>query len=75
MVICLQKGQSSLDMDCTLGDQTRQVVAYAIGDRSGETCKKLWNSIPKEYREGQCYTDFWQAYQAIIPEDQHTAKA
>jgi IS1 family transposase len=73
MVICLQKGQSSLDMDCTLGDQTRQVVAYAIGDRSSETCKKLWNSIPKEYREGHCYTDFWQAYQAIIPEDQHTA--
>ena len=53
--------------------KTRQVIAYAIGDRSSETCRKLWNSIPKEYREGHCYTDFWQAYQAIIPEDQHTA--
>jgi IS1 family transposase len=53
--------------------KTRQVVAYAIGDRSNETCKKLWNSIREEYRSGHCYTDFWSAYQAIIPEEQHTA--
>ena len=50
--------------------KTRQVVAYAVGDRSKETCKKLWDSIPEEYREGHCYTDFWAAYQAVIPEDQ-----
>jgi len=28
---------------------TRQVVAYAIGDRSEATCRKLWRAIPKEY--------------------------
>lgn len=50
--------------------KTRQVVAYAIGDRSNETCKELWNSIPEEYRSGHCYTDFWSAYQAVIPEEQ-----
>src|SRR5829696_8600152 len=28
--------------------KTRQVVAYAIGDRSEATCRKLWRAIPKE---------------------------
>ena len=51
----------------------RQVVAYAVGDRSQQTCRKLWNAIPEAYRAGHCYTDFWAAYQAVIPEEQHTA--
>jgi IS1 family transposase len=25
------------------------------------------------YREGHCFTDFWAAYAAVIPEAQHTA--
>jgi insertion element IS1 protein InsB len=53
--------------------KTRQIVAYAVGDRSKETCKKLWNSIPDDYRQGHCYTDFWDAYQSVIPKEQHTA--
>jgi IS1 family transposase len=53
--------------------KTRQVVAYAIGDRSEKTCCILWEAIPEAYRSGHCYTDFWAAYQAVIPEEQHTA--
>ena len=53
--------------------KTRQVVAYALGDRSEETCRMLWQAIPASYRVGHCYTDFWSAYQAVIPEEQHTA--
>ena len=53
--------------------KTRQVVACAVGDRSKETCRILWNSIPEAYRAGHCFTDFWSAYQAVIPEEQHTA--
>ncbi len=30
--------------------RTRQVVAYAIGDRSERTCRLLWKRIPKSYR-------------------------
>jgi insertion element IS1 protein InsB len=52
---------------------TRQVVAYAVGDRSKRTCLRLWQAIPSTYRQGQCFTDFWVAYQAVIPEKQHTA--
>lgn len=53
--------------------KTRQVIAYAIGDRSEETCRELWNRIPGDYQTGYCYTDFWRAYQAVIPEEQHSA--
>ena len=52
--------------------KTRQIVARAVGDRSEKTCRELWNNVPKEYRKGQCFTDFWQAYQLVIPEDQLT---
>ncbi len=37
---------------------TRQVVAYAIGNRGGATCRRLWERIPKAYRVGCCYSDF-----------------
>ena len=40
------------------------------GDRSEKTCRKLWEAIPQAYRVGHCYTDFWSAYQAVIPEEQ-----
>jgi IS1 family transposase len=53
--------------------RTRQVVAYTIGDRSKETCRKLWEAIPEAYQRAHCYSDFWKAYSAVIPAEQHTA--
>src|SRR5215210_2057582 len=35
---------------------TRQVVAYAVGDRSRATCRKLWAAIPEAYRRAHCYS-------------------
>ncbi len=52
---------------------TRQVVAYVVGDRSTATCEKLWKQIPAAYRSAHCYSDFWEAYQLVIPAEQHTA--
>jgi insertion element IS1 protein InsB len=52
--------------------KTRQVVARSIGDRSKNTCLILWKSIPEVYRSGHCFSDFWSAYQAIVPEEQLT---
>jgi insertion element IS1 protein InsB len=57
----------------TLCRATRQVVAYAIGDRSHSTCQKLWERIPASYRSGHCFSDFWEAYSLVIPAEQHTA--
>jgi len=35
--------------------KTRQVVAYALGDRSKQTCLRLWEAIPSAYRKGHCF--------------------
>lgn len=51
--------------------KTRQIVAFVIGDRSETTCRKLWRALPQAYRRGICYTDFWDAYQAVIPDELH----
>jgi IS1 family transposase len=51
--------------------KTRQIVAFVIGDRSEISCQNLWRALPPTYRRGTCYTDFWSAYQAVIPEEQH----
>ena len=52
---------------------TRQVVAYVIGDRSRATCQKLWAALPAAYRRAHCFSDFREAYQLVIPAEQHTA--
>jgi len=52
---------------------TRQVIAMVTGHRSAATCWRLWLAIPEPYRRGFCYTDFWQSYQAGIPDEQHVA--
>ena len=52
---------------------TRQVVAGALGDRRQETCQELWDQGPEPWRQATCYTDFWEAYQTVVPAPQHRA--
>ncbi len=54
--------------------ETRQVVAYYIGDRSEESWRELWKRVPEAYRGGHCYSDFWKAYREVIPAEQHTRR-
>ena len=51
--------------------RTRQMVAFVIGDRSAETCRLLWNKIPKEYRQCQTFSDFWDADDKVFPKETH----
>jgi IS1 family transposase/transposase-like protein len=51
--------------------RTRQIVAFVIGDRSAVTCRRLWEAIPPAYRRCRVYTDFWRAYQAVLPSRTH----
>jgi insertion element IS1 protein InsB len=53
--------------------KTRQVVAYAVGNRSRTTCQRLWEAIPPLSQKGHCFTDFLRVYASVIPEEQHTA--
>jgi len=51
---------------------SRQIITFYVGDRSRKSARKLWESIPKNYREKAIfYTDDWQAYNGIIPSDRH----
>ncbi len=54
--------------------QTRRIVGLAFGDRSSQTCRKLWESLPPSYRKRAiCYSDFYEAYASILPSKRHRA--
>ncbi len=33
----------------------------------------LWRKIPQSDKHGLCYSDFWEAYQGVVPKEQHRA--
>lgn len=51
--------------------RTRQIVAFFIGDRSAESCRRFWHSIPQNYRHSTTYSDFWKAYDQVIQTGKH----
>jgi insertion element IS1 protein InsB len=51
--------------------RTRQIVAFVLGDRSADSCRRLWEAIPSAYRRCRAYSDFWQAYEAVFPQRTH----
>jgi len=54
--------------------QTRQIIAFHVGDRSHESAKQLWANLPAVYREqATFYTDQYIVYTGIIPAAQHKA--
>jgi len=53
--------------------RTRQIIAFVIGDRSETICRRLWNKVPSEYRSCSSYSDFWKAYQNVLPQETHHA--
>ena len=45
-----------------------------VGDRSRNSAKALWLALPSVYRQcAVCYTDFWEAYDTILPSKRHRA--
>jgi insertion element IS1 protein InsB len=55
-----------------LDADTRQVAARATGDRSEETARLLWDALPAAYRaRATCFTDFREAYAAVVPPARH----
>jgi insertion element IS1 protein InsB len=54
--------------------QTRQIIAFHIGDRSHESAKQLWANLPAVYREQAMFsTDPYVVYTGVIPAAQHKA--
>jgi insertion element IS1 protein InsB len=57
-------------MDAT----TRQIIAFHVGDRSGESGKGLWANMPMVYREQATFhTDQDEVYKGVIPAERHRA--
>ncbi len=53
---------------------TREIIGCYLGDRSRQSAKKLYSSLPLVYQ--QCaiaYTDFWESYKTVIPRKRHRA--
>jgi IS1 family transposase len=51
-----------------LAATTRQVIAFHVGDRSGQSAQTLWEKIPTEYQEqAMFYTDQYAVYTGILP--------
>jgi insertion element IS1 protein InsB len=51
--------------------RTRQVLAFVVGYRDKSACLKLWNRIPAEYKKCQSYSDFWETYNQVFPDESH----
>ena len=50
------------------------IIGCYLGDRSRESAKKLWESLPGVYRQcAVAYTDFWESYKTVIPVKRHRA--
>ena len=51
--------------------QTRQVVAYFVGDRSVDSACALRARIPPDYRCRATRSDWWLAYDEVFPQRTH----
>lgn len=51
--------------------RTRQIVAFVLGDRSEQTCHRLWQTLPPAYRLCHSFSDFWEAYALVFPAQTH----
>ena len=53
---------------------SREIVGVYVGDRTRQSAKQLWQCLPGIYRQcAICYTDFWQAYEQVLPSQRHQA--
>jgi insertion element IS1 protein InsB len=51
--------------------RTRQVIAFFLGDRSEQSCRRLFRRIPYSYRRCCTLSDFWKTYQKVFATGKH----
>lgn len=57
-----------------LDADTREIIGCQVGDRSRASARQLWQSLPAVYRQcAKVYTDYWEAYETVIPSTRHFA--
>jgi IS1 family transposase len=56
--------------------QHEKLLGYILAIAKHQSAKQLWQSLPPVYRQcAICYTDFWEAYEQILPSTRHKAVA
>ena len=51
---------------------TKEMIGVYIGKRDSDAAKKLWASLPPVYRQcAVAFTDFWEAYECVLPSNRH----
>ena len=51
---------------------SREIVGMHVGNRDHADAEALWKSLPPVYRQCTvCYTDFWSAYEQVLPQNRH----
>jgi IS1 family transposase len=54
--------------------QHEKLLGYILAIAKRHSAKQLWQSLPPIYRQcAVCYTDFWEAYEQILPSKRHQA--
>ena len=57
-----------------LDAESREVFGAYVGNRSAQSTQKLWEALPGVYRQcAVCYTDYREAYNAVLPIKRHQA--
>lgn len=57
-----------------LNPLNRQIVAFHVGGRGKEHAQIFFDKIPETFRnDAAFFSDYWQAYQAVIPHEKHFA--
>jgi IS1 family transposase/DNA-directed RNA polymerase subunit RPC12/RpoP len=52
--------------------ESRQVLAFFVGDRSRRSARELWQRLPVAYRQrATFYSDDWEAYKGVIAPARH----
>ncbi len=84
--VILQRPEAEVDELWSFGDtkanrqwvwiamdtDTRQIIAFHVGDRSRQSAEGLWGKIPTRYQEqATFYTDCYEAYKGVVPSAQH----
>ena len=66
-----QKKKNKQWIWAALSRNTRQIIAYVIGDRSELTFKRLIRKIPIEYLKCQSFSDYWKSYAILKTKGNH----
>ena len=51
---------------------SRRIVAWTLGSRGEAPARRLWQALPRRYRQRCWYfTDQWKAYAKVLPRYRH----